>query len=98
MAVSIPNGFSSSLQLMHDGSLRDGMEMFQSLMGFQARCNKNARVIMGHVRQTFQSLMGFQARCNISIYALCYVHLFVSIPNGFSSSLQRYIFLHILTP
>ena len=62
---------------------------FQSLSGFQVRCNTTT--LKSDVRaELFQSLSGFQVRCNV----LLRVHDSacrdcVSIPIGFSSSLQR---------
>jgi len=88
--------------------------MFQSLSGFQVRCNSaNSRIIF-HTSILFQSLSGFQVRCNSSTdcphidspvgFNPYRVFKFVatqnlpqgparqdlvSIPIGFSSSLQR---------
>ena len=60
---------------------------FQSLSGFQVRCNElpetHDRLIF-----MFQSLSGFQVRCNIAGSPLSFRKLEVSIPIGFSSSLQ----------
>ena len=63
--------------------------MFQSLSGFQARCNRKSGCMGHRCPDEFQSLSGFQARCNGlwrqgSKRGRC-----VSIPVGFSSSLQR---------
>ena len=62
--VSIPIGFSSSLQLNAYVFFHEFSVLFQSLSGFQARCNKSPdfRSIIPSV--VFQSLSGFQARCN----------------------------------
>ncbi len=42
--VSIPIGFSSSLQLMPFRVIHAITTMFQSLSGFQVRCNKDGRI------------------------------------------------------
>ena len=65
--VSIPVGFSSSLQLQSwDGAIAS-FDKFQSLSGFQARCNGGRLHRRGHGDTGFQSLSGFQARCNIGL-------------------------------
>ncbi len=62
---------------------------FQSLSGFQVRCNLTDLASGYNNLFMFQSLSGFQVRCN-------HIHPYkdttddiVSIPIGFSSSLQR---------
>ena len=85
--VSIPIGFSSSLQHWHKSPASLRCSKFQSLSGFQVRCN--CRLCPSwEPRSGFQSLSGFQVRCNwcnaIWIIAISNV----SIPIGFSSSLQ----------
>ncbi len=60
---------------------------FQSLSGFQVRCNIDGRV-HNAARNKFQSLSGFQVRCNGIIQGKVDVDNAVSIPIGFSSSLQ----------
>ena len=113
-SVSIPIGFSSSLQptlIDRTGAISIG---FQSLSGFQVRCNQSGPVEFeknisqfqslsgfqvrcnyggGHVGEEeeirFQSLSGFQVRCNSSAAVRVIDHRTVSIPIGFSSSLQR---------
>ena len=63
--------------------------MFQSLSGFQARCNSYLFPWVCTPSDTFQSLSGFQARCNPGAGADVQERvLHVSIPVGFSSSLQ----------
>ncbi len=42
VSVSIPIGFSSSLQLVKGAGLQTGVYEFQSLSGFQVRCNKSS--------------------------------------------------------
>jgi len=140
IGVSIPIGFSSSLQhVPYDGSIAYTTQ-FQSLSGFQVRCNFKWRRLalarrygfnpyrvfkfvaterLGIVQlqvYRFQSLSGFQVRCNPwsgqhwKPPEMCFnpyrVFKFVatlrlpgsqglpgtvSIPIGFSSSLQRSI-------
>ena len=62
---------------------------FQSLSGFQVRCNAFTSVSDDWISSRFQSLSGFQVRCNTGIMS-CRVSVIddVSIPIGFSSSLQ----------
>ena len=62
--------------------------MFQSLSGFQARCD-GAR-LQPNVRSPpmFQSLSGFQARCDWTSAVTTLRQRTVSIPVGFSSSLR----------
>jgi len=60
---------------------------FQSLSGFQVRCNFSGRTSSSPASE-FQSLSGFQVRCNPESDPLEYKFLLVSIPIGFSSSLQ----------
>ena len=70
------------------GSIRPNR--FQSLSGFQVRCNRTS--VEGAIRRiyVFQSLSGFQVRCNFNIVVCIIANVFkVSIPIGFSSSLQR---------
>ena len=63
-AVSIPIGFSSSLQLHACVDAANAVGRFQSLSGFQVRCNVAARTTITIIDQEFQSLSGFQVRCN----------------------------------
>ena len=113
-SVSIPIGFSSSLQHFGFRRFTPGIDRFQSLSGFQVRCNLSYG-LAGYLKKIlFQSLSGFQVRCNVSksrdccsspsqfqslsgfqvrcntINGTCLIgDLAVSIPIGFSSSLQR---------
>ncbi len=66
---------------------------FQSLSGFQVRCNTYSahRFYENIIR--FQSLSGFQVRCNCAISGEVFPACSVSIPIGFSSSLQHISFL-----
>ena len=86
---------------------------FQSLSGFQVRCNVGGGHLLGLRKHGFQSLSGFQVRCNsdpqssfvlqdlcfnpyrvfkfVATSPICSMisdNLHVSIPIGFSSSLQ----------
>jgi len=112
-AVSIPIGFSGSLQRRPIQSTDSHTVMFQSLSGFQVRCNPMtaglAPLITGMFQSLsgfqvrcngeertcqaygglFQSLSGFQVRCNIDQRLLQAGGLVVSIPIGFSGSLQQ---------
>ena len=113
--VSIPIGFSSSLQLiLCIVAMTSIWARFQSLSGFQVRCNRWCRCdiqtsnqgfnpyrvfkfaatqgFLGFGRETvkkFQSLSGFQVRCNLNNSKSTIQHHIVSIPIGFSSSLQH---------
>ncbi len=62
---------------------------FQSLSGFQVRCNFNS-MAKGKKRYLFQSLSGFQVRCNDGETIQFFAETNVSIPVGFSSPLQRW--------
>ena len=111
--VSIPIGFSSSLQHWNCSRHSPPQNQFQSLSGFQVRCNDVPAEARGYVVLRFQSLSGFQVRCNLKWLFLLTItgnsfqslsgfqvrcnslrlqdrriHFRVSIPIGFSSSLQ----------
>ena len=111
--VSIPIGFSSSLQRsrfvnntnykysfqslsgfqvrcngLPVGVLVNRPTEFQSLSGFQVRCNSAQPATCRMLLSQFQSLSGFQVRCNHTIHQLLASIDSVSIPIGFSSSLQ----------
>ena len=112
--VSIPIGFSSSLQPKERSHMNSRPAWFQSLSGFQVRCNARTGlqgegygncfnpyrvfkfvatvnlVAPSSLISKFQSLSGFQVRCNIFIKQVFPIRCIVSIPIGFSSSLQRY--------
>ena len=66
------------------------MRQFQSLSGFQVRCNTaSGRALPGRLCW-FQSLSGFQVRCNLpGRFNYTVSRAKVSIPIGFSSSLQH---------
>ena len=111
-SVSIPIGFSSSLQHQRNvttisigysfnpyrvfkfvatgggGLMQTRRARFQSLSGFQVRCNA-LNLTKTHLPSSwFQSLSGFQVRCNADISIREKLDPMVSIPIGFSSSLQ----------
>jgi len=113
-AVSIPIGFSGSLQRRPIQSTDSHTVMFQSLSGFQVRCNPMTAGLAPLITGMFQSLSGFQVRCNgeertcqaygglfqslSGFQVRCNIDYFkpaisvlskVSIPIGFSGSLQR---------
>ncbi len=62
--------------------------VFQSLSGFQVRCNSKTCPVAA-TAVLFQSLSGFQVRCNGDAERMGSNSLGVSIPIGFSSSLQH---------
>ncbi len=64
---------------------------FQSLSGFQVRCNIFACRV-SNLAGGFQSLSGFQVRCNAIESAFVAFWQAVSIPVGFSSPLQPFVF------
>ena len=71
------------------------MTQFQSLSGFHARCNRNfPRKQNG--AYAFQSLSGFHARCNFQSSSCPDYPYPVSIPVGFSRSLQLILCLHMI--
>ena len=89
MGVSIPIGFSSSLQPYPLPGVPAVLDLFQSLSGFQVRCNALENVTGQVVGYQFQSLSGFQVRCNSRPGSwFGGTTNPVSIPIGFSSSLQ----------
>ena len=65
--VSIPIGFSSSLQPGDNGWFTSFFVGFQSLSGFQVRCNARDHLVTPLNFALFQSLSGFQVRCNITL-------------------------------
>ena len=58
-----PYRFSSSLQLAKAGGQQIASCKFQSLSGFQVRCNGSS-ISGARSAEVFQSLSGFQVRCN----------------------------------
>ena len=86
--VSIPVGFSRSLQLQYLPDLLERRKLFQSLSGFLVRCNFTL-LLNKTTGDKFQSLSGFLVRCNIHKGAGQVQSDPVSIPVGFSRSLQR---------
>jgi len=87
--VSIPIGFSSSLQQIALNIHRQGGKRFQSLSGFQVRCN------VFPCSGSLESLIGFNPYRVFKFAATPVARLEftpivpVSIPIGFSSSLQH---------
>jgi len=67
--VSIPIGFSSSLQQEGTFTATPASTSFQSLSGFQVRCNSSCHDFRNRHDTRFQSLSGFQVRCNIGSIA-----------------------------
>ena len=61
--------------------------MFQSLSGFLVRCNAKHNDLEKNP-EMFQSLSGFLVRCNFPLGSQQPEAVFVSIPVGFSRSLQ----------
>ncbi len=66
--VSIPIGFSSSLQPEIPSPSIYGRIRFQSLSGFQVRCNSSRDESTAQTPSRFQSLSGFQVRCNFASF------------------------------
>ena len=87
--VSIPIGFSSSLQQLNEALVITPLTLFQSLSGFQVRCNGGSDRGAGSCPDVsipigFSSSLQLQHPIPVE-RRLCYV----SIPIGFSSSLQQ---------
>jgi len=82
------SGFQVRCNSGGSGSLQDQRKGFQSLSGFQVRCNAGGCRNWTLLKKKFQSLSGFQVRCNIVQHGLIEISHSVSIPIGFSSSLQ----------
>ena len=89
MPVSIPIGFSSSLQLPAPRIRPPCRRKFQSLSGFQVRCNV-AGLFHELDRRGVSIPIGFSSSLQppVVVYQTPYRYV-VSIPIGFSSSLQR---------
>ena len=73
---------------------KSGIKRFQSLSGFRVRCNNFCAVVSAGVLDKFQSLSGFRVRCNIDDVTWKEELNLVSIPIGFSSTLQQYTIYH----
>ena len=87
--VSIPIGFSSSLQRPDSNLNVLVLESFQSLSGFQVRCNADRA---GHIYQADGSVsipIGFSSSLQRIWLGCLQSGRQVSIPIGFSSSLQH---------
>ncbi len=65
-----------------------GASKFQSLWVFKFVATEAGNVMVTDATKRFQSLSGFQVRCNICRLRCLLRRLLVSIPIGFSSSLQ----------
>ena len=96
--VSIPIGFSSSLQPHRD---RRGEQISHHVsipIGFSSSLQLSRRAGGATCYALFQSLSGFQVRCNAIQCPSVLDLVRVSIPIGFSSSLQRPGLLAVRTP
>ena len=87
--VSIPIGFSSSLQLPKIAPATIIPKKFQSLSGFQVRCNAGT-VGPYYTQYTVSIPIGFSSSLQLPEDVLMPLSIDVSIPIGFSSSLQHY--------
>ena len=65
--VSIPIGFSSSLQPKKINDLGIGKNVFQSLSGFQVRCNRARRLSMSWIQACFNPYRVFKFVATIAI-------------------------------
>ena len=89
VSVSIPIGFSSSLQLKCSDLGQSTTWSVSIPIGFSSSLQHAGQSGICHVAWQFQSLSGFQVRCNMLGYYHAMLALYtVSIPIGFSSSLQ----------
>ena len=70
---------------------------FQSLSGFRVRCNEEASRPTLLTSLKFQSLSGFRVRCNVLCKEQQMTDREVSIPIGFSSTLQLHLLIWCLT-
>ena len=86
--VSIPIGFSSSLQPSLDFEVSFSTAEFQSLSGFQARCNLRTWA-GGRIGREVSIPIGFSSSLQLLWHPHTNLQQEVSIPIGFSSSLQR---------
>ena len=87
--VSIPIGFSSSLQLISCMWHAPCPSWFQSLSGFQVRCNRTIRVSPSQNSTRFNPYRVFKFVATHWSQRRGRSRLQVSVPIGFSSSLQR---------
>jgi len=83
------SGFQVRCNLISIQDSETKVRKFQSLSGFQVRCNSLNNVAIERSTMVFQSLSGFQVRCNIRNSSDAAKGTDVSIPIGFSSSLQH---------
>ncbi len=86
--VSIPVGFSSPLQREQAGKcVFCGVE-FQSLSGFQVRCNTCEELGVREMTWSFNPCRVFKSAATCWLSGRISIGLLVSIPVGFSSPLQ----------
>ncbi len=85
--VSIPIGFSSTLQLLCDCRRSRSLLCFNPYRVFEYVATV-LWLCRHHKANTFQSLSGFRVRCNHGLIACASFCSPVSIPIGFSSTLQ----------
>ena len=86
--VSIPIGFSSTLQRRIKRLPYPLDACFNPYRVFEYVATETGDA-MAESMTVFQSLSGFRVRCNHDIQVVCRVNPSVSIPIGFSSTLQR---------
>jgi len=87
--VSIPIGFSGSLQLSTRCRGHGQSGGVSIPIGFSGSLQLHGSATGSGMHNLFQSLSGFQVRCN-AFFVMALVQLvFVSIPIGFSGSLQQ---------
>ena len=88
--VSIPIGFSSSLQRSSVLARRRGCVRFQSLSGFQVRCNPREVLPAETGGSSFNPYRVFKFVATSALAVVDMQYRPVSIPIGFSSSLQQF--------
>ena len=86
--VSIPIGFSSSLQHWAACPGSERIIRFQSLSGFQVRCNTSWWLLMAGRSWSFNPYRVFKFAATNALASIRHRRARVSIPIGFSSSLQ----------
>ena len=87
--VSIPVGFSRSLQRWLQWAFFPPGISFNPCRVFTLAATSTTPRASWRAYRSFQSLSGFHARCNIFIIMHVRLHRHVSIPVGFSRSLQH---------
>ena len=88
-AVSIPIGFSSTLQRHKFISYGHAGYSVSIPIGFSSTLQHHIKGLSDLNIMRFQSLSGFRVRCNATVDPASSASGFVSIPIGFSSTLQR---------